>query len=454
MIGPEDLVLKVLAVSQGLSPAGSWRLVPAADEVEQQAPEQVRRLGGQAEAYLFTGPVPYDLCRQEGVLDRPAVVVPLSGAALYRALLRAALDGLCDIKRLSIDTLQRHEVEEAYAELDLPVQGLRVLEYRGPQPTGVLADFHEQLWRKGTVTAAATCVRSVFEELGRRGVPALRVLPTVHSIRVTLQTALLAAAGSRLEQSQIAISLLDVDGFGRVVRQAPSEYWVQELKLGLQRVLLREAQAVGGTLVPLGSDDFLVVTTLGALQAATDQWRRAPFLGTVQQELGLTLSAGIGLGRSAREAEARAHEALARAKGMGGDRCAVVAEDGAMIAVLTRQASAASPEGSGPQPARGARRQARLGSEQVTEMVRRLVASLAPDAGQPGGPVVGAEEVSRLLAVSARTARRLLQRLVREGYAFPLPPPKSAHPGRPKLRYRLVVPGSTTGRPSACGPAP
>jgi predicted ArsR family transcriptional regulator len=53
--------------------------------------------------------------------------------------------------------------------------------------------------------------------------------------------------------------------------------------------------------------------------------------------------------------------------------------------------------------------------------------------------VVDAETTGRLLAVTPRTARRLLHSLVQEGLAWPLPPSRTPQPGRPRQAYRLVV---------------
>ena len=454
VIGPDDLVHRVLAVGRRLRPGQGWRLLPTTYRSEGEAPDHVRRLQGSADVYLFTGPVPYDLCRREGVLDRPAVFIPLDGTALYRALLLAALDGGCDIGRLSIDTLPRTHVEEAYAELGLSSEGLRVWEYAGPQPARAIAEWHERLWRDGTVTAAASCIRSVYDLLRQRDVPALRVVPTGHAIRTALQTAILAATGSRLEQSRIAICLVDVDGFEHIVRQSPSPYWIQELKLRLQHVLLQEARTMGATLVPLGNDDFMVLTTWGALRAATDGLRRAPFLEPVGRELALTLSVGIGLGRSASEAEARAQDALGQARALGGDGAVVLGEDGRLLAMLGRHADEApaeaaittGPVGDGQMDHGAALRPSP--SLHPAEIAKRLWRSLVPGDHLDGsGPVVDAQTVARSLAVSPRTARRLLQRLVREGLAYPVAPGRHDRRGRPSHRYRLVL--SAEARPDA-----
>jgi hypothetical protein len=70
------------------------------------------------------------------------------------------------------------------------------------------------------------------------------------------------------------------------------------------------------------------------------------------------------------------------------------------------------------------------------ETLSRLAESLPSG---DGTLAVDAETASRVLAVTPRTARRLLRALAEEGLAWPLPPSRAPQPGRPRQSYRLVV---------------
>ena len=69
----------------------------------------------------------------------------------------------------------------------------------------------------------------------------------------------------------------------------------------------------------------------------------------------------------------------------------------------------------------------------------RLKENAGETAATDAGFVVDAETAGRMLAVTPRTARRLLHILVEEGLAWPLPPTRTPQPGRPRQFYRLVV---------------
>ena len=112
VVGPHDLVERVMlsgaaTPGQGVTPAAAgWpaglsvtgpgparRLVAAAYRGEQEAPDKVLRLGSAIDVFLFACPVSLEYARRAGVLRVPATCVPLSGSALFAALLRARVTG-------------------------------------------------------------------------------------------------------------------------------------------------------------------------------------------------------------------------------------------------------------------------------------------------------------------------------------------------------------------------
>jgi hypothetical protein len=149
----------------------------------------------------------------------------------------------------------------------------------------------------------------------------------------------------------------------------------------------------------------------------TDGFRSAPFTERARAELGVTIEAGVGLGRTAVEAESHARAALGRARLGPAARGLTL---GAAPLVPTPRHPAAGP------PAR----------MRALETLTRLAGKL-PDAGAT--LVVDADTAGRLLDVTPRTARRLLHSLVEEGLAWPLPPSRSPQPGRPRQFYRLLA---------------
>ena len=429
IVGPHDLVERIMLSG---TPAGGKsggaasalpsvdggpprRLVAAAYRDEQEAADQVARLGPAIDVCLFASRIPYEYARTAGALTCPATFVPLGGGALYAALMRADRAGTHDPARSSIDVLSRGEVEEAFGELGIPATRVHVREDSGS--AAVVSSFHERLWRRGETSAAFTCLQSVATRLTAAGVPVFQIRPTGSDIRGALRTAALIGGYRRLEDAQLALALVEVPTLRDSGRRASPRQSRDELRLTVHRFLVQEAQRIHGAVSPTSDHGFMIVATRGSLARATDGFRVSPFADRARSDLGVSIEVGIGLGRTAVEAEAHARASLGRVQ-TGGIRGFAAGREGQVPVPAPR-----APEG-------GVRRSRSL------ETLARLAEKLA---ATDSTMVVDAETAGQLLAVTPRTARRLLHIMVEEGLAWPLPPSRSPAPGRPRQFYRLVV---------------
>ncbi|PKK16366.1 MAG: transcriptional regulator [Thermomonospora sp. CIF 1] len=425
VVGPHDLVERVMLMGNHSSTPIPSRLVAAAYRDEQEAADKVLRLGSAVDVCLFASPVPYDFARKAGVLTMPATYVPLNGAALQGALLQAALDDRYDPAKVSIDVLTRSDVEEAYSEINLGIENVHLREEAaGP---GTLAAFHERLWRRGITTVAMTCVHATAERMEMAGVPTIRVRPTGAAIRSSLQTAALLGAHHRLEESQLVVIVVDVPTLRETPRRVTPRYWREELKLALHRTLVQEAHRMNASVWPVDDHSYLVTATRGSVSAVTEGFRTPPFVDRVREELGVAIEVGIGMGRTAHEAETHARAALARSQTSQRAQGFALDRDGRALVPAPR-----TPPRTQPQP-----------KPKGLEILARLADKIDAENGGRNGDsqplIVDAENAGRMLGVTPRTARRLLRTLVEEGLAWPLPPNRTPQPGRPRQLYRLIV---------------
>jgi hypothetical protein len=427
IVGPRDLVERIMlsgtwaagkagAASAATEAGPPRRLVAAAYRDEQEAADQVVRLGATIDVCLFASRVPYEYARAAGVLACPATFVPLGGSALYAALLKASRDTGIDPVRSSVDVLSRADVEEAYAELGWPSLAVHVREDTGSP--AVMASFHERLWRRNQTSVAFTCLQSVAVRLSAAGVPAVTLRPTGSDIRVALRTAALIGGYRRLEDAQLALALVEVPALRDGGRRGSPRQSREELRLTVHRFLVQEAQRIHAAVSPASDHGFLLVATRGSLARATDGFRLAPFADRARSDLGVTIEVGIGMGRTAVEAEAHARASLGRTRAGGAITAFTAGRDGHAPIPAPRQ------------PEAGARRS--RGLEALSRLAEKLAATDA-------NLVVDAETAGQLLAVTPRTARRMLHILVEEGLAWPLPRNRAPQPGRPRQFYRLVV---------------
>jgi hypothetical protein len=423
VVGPHELVERIMlsgskagaASLLGAAESGPpRRLVAAAYRDEQEAADQVARLGAAIDVCLFASRVPYDYARAAGVLSCPATFVPLGGSALYAALLRASKNADSDPGRSSIDVVSRTDVEEAFSELGVPASSVHIREESGSAAS--VAAFHERLWRRGETSIAFTCMQSVALRLSSTSMPVFTLRPTGSDIRVALRTAALLGGYRRLEDAQLAFALVEVPALRDGGRRATPRQTREELRLTVHRFLVQEAHRIHATVSPAGDHGFLIVATRGSLARATDGFRTQPFSERARNDLGVTIEVGIGMGRTATEAEAHARAAIGRPPGGVGGRGIASAS----------QAAVPPPR----LPEAGTRRMRSM------DTLAKLAEKLAET---DSTMVVDAETAGQLLAVTPRTARRLLHILVEEGLAWPLPPNRTPQPGRPRQFYRLVV---------------
>ncbi|MFE3449760.1 GTP cyclohydrolase IIa [Nonomuraea sp. NPDC059194] len=421
VVGPTDLVEQIMMIGADLPGAADWRLVGAPHAGEHETYEKFSRIADSIDVALFTGPLQHDLARQAGELPVPATFVPMSGASLYASLLRGVITHGIDPARVSIDSLPAADVAEAYGEIGVGTEGVHLSEYDQPESARGFAAFHEQLYRQGATTAALTTVRSVATKLTAAGVPVLRMRPTSHTLRLALNTAALLGTGSRLEESQIAIVVVELAASARPSYSGPGNYWQQELKLSLHQSLLADARVMGATVVPRDENSYVVTATVGALAQATDGFRVAPFMDRIRTDAGVAVEVGIGLGTTARDADANAMVAVDKARGVGAAAAYLVGGDGVVLSLPQRQRRRAETEP--------------VITTKAAKLLERLVEGLGDG---PEALVVDAEIVADVLAIAPRSARRVLQSLAEEGLAWPMPPVKGTQAGRPRQPYRLV----------------
>lgn len=431
LFGPRRVVRLMLDSARRMSErdgAERVKYLSGVHDHPQQAEQRYRQLAPRIDAAVFAGPWLYDLARSGGWLTGPAAHLPLTGAALYAALLRASLTMPdVDLTRVSIDSISARDVEEAYDEIGLDSSALRCQEYSGPDSVSGYVDFHRAEYESGRTTLALTTILSVDRALRSRSVPALRIVPTHASIRDALQTAILLGQGTRLGENQIAMVALHLVPAGSA--SSAGDYWQQELALSAHQRLLAAARVSGATVTRHTDRLFLTTMTYGALAQATDQLQVAPFAAELGRHLGVPVAVGVGLGHTARAAEVNALSAVEGSLDRGGDVAVYLDASGERFELPVR---APDQVGRPHQPDRSG-----IPAARAAEIAGQLIATV-PATGDER-LVADVETVAEVMRVTQRTGRRMLKELVDAGLAWPLPPVRSLSGGRPRQQFRLLT---------------
>ncbi|TCO35929.1 hypothetical protein EV652_101815 [Kribbella steppae] len=429
LFGPRKLVKTMAEVGLQItdrSPHGV-KFVSAGYDDQAEAEERYLKLRDRIDSAVFPGPWVFDLATAGHWLTVPSTHLPLTGAALYAALLRASLtiDDV-DLCRVSIDSLSAADVEEAYGEIGLDTADVYDIPYEGPESVAGFAAFHREKWEQERTTLALTTILSVERELRTQGIPVLRIAPTRSSVRDALETAVLLGQGTRMGAHQLAMIAVQLIPTG-TSRAESGDYWQQELAVLTHQKLLSEARQVGATVARRSDTLFLVTTTHGALTRLTEQFTVAPFLGALTAQLGVPVAVGAGAGQTARAAEANA--LLAVEDSVGREGKVAVYLDGTTVRTEL-------PPGRTVAPPMAVDLISPV-DQRAYEIVTSIAAATAPEAGQQ--VVVDVESVADIMQVTQRTGRRMLKELVEAGLAWPLPPARSTGGGRPRQQFRLLT---------------
>ncbi len=429
LFGPRKLVRTMAEVGLdiALRSAGRVRFLSGGYDDQADAEERYLKFRDRIDSAVFPGPWVFDIATDGHWLTVPSTHLPLTGAALYAALLRASLTiEDVDLSRVSIDSLSTADVEEAYAEIGLDTTGVYDIPYEGPDSVAGFAAFHREKWEQQHTTVALTTILSVERELRAQGIPVLRIAPTRSSVRDALETAILLGRGTRMGAHQLAMIAVQLIPAG-LSRGESGDYWQQELALMTHQKLLSEARQVGATVARRSDTLFLVTTTHGALVRLTEQFTIAPFLGGLTAQLGVPVAIGVGAGQTARDAEGNALIAVEESVSRDG-KFAVYLDDTSTRTELPPAPAvteATPPDSTSPIDPR------------ALEIVTSIAAATTPAAGQQ--VVVDVESVADIMQVTQRTGLRMLKELVEAGLAWPLPPARSTAGGRPRQQFRLLT---------------
>ncbi|MBD2843821.1 hypothetical protein IDH44_01340 [Paenibacillus sp. IB182496] len=429
LIGPEAMLGKVLRV---ISDFPSFRPVTAAADTAEQAAEAAQRLLPDVEVLMLTGPgLLHPAIKEMQPERKPIHVIPLTDTGFLRAFYQLqVLAGVAPSEEAaySIDSLASSALDKLTAELDERQASFIRYDQALHPGAAALVEFHERHYRSGRSRGALTAEHQVMEILGARGVPCGWITPSSQNIVVALERALLSTETRRGIEAQIVVGMLNVDDFGKQLERHSSEHEIQRFKLDVHRTLIDYVESLDGYLIHLGSDDYLFFTTRGIFERETGGYKSVPLAREISRTLDLSLSMGIGFGRSANEAGTHARLALRHAKEAGGNACFIVREDKTRIGPLEMtdpiQVSLSLTDSE------------LLRSTEDAGMTSAYLSRLLHHVGRTGRLEYEVHELSEVLDVTVRSTHRLVQQWTDHGLvrvAGYVKVPK----GRPKQVFRL-----------------
>ena len=421
MIGSSRGVQHVAEVAVGLPGVEILALPYGAEE---DAPRLALEAADTVDALLFCGPVPYELAAPVLPAQVATAHIPYDGAGLVKALFDLYREHGAGT-RFSIDCIPPEDALLVVGEVGGDFGTVHaVYDGREPMPRGEIVERHLALAKEGKTTAAVTYLHSVHRELEAAGLPSVYVEPLTSTIRVALRHATLLGVSRSYEGSQVAVAMVQLAIGGEIDATRR-----ERVDLSMRSLLLDLAAQLDAVSLPVEPGLYTLFTTKDGLERSPG-WatRGLSGLDRLTAVSGIDAKAGIGFGRTSRDAQANARRALELAGATDGVCTYVVLRDRAVLGPLRADADAAL-------------RPTRILDSSVQERARAAGVSASSLTNVyltlTGAGVFDNERLATLLGVTPRSARRIASRLVAHGIAEPAGEEQFHQRGRPRQLYRL-----------------
>lgn len=422
LIGPEDSISRFLDVAREYE--DEIEILPGTYKLKEESKALVKMLEKEVDVFLFTGIIPYKIVAYAHVTEKPCLYLPRLGTSVIKVLWEMRNNGE-DYTRISVDSIDRRDVEEAAQELGFQYSHLEIIENEEGVSYEALAELHRACYAAGKTSAALSGLSRTCSILRALGVPTYRTYPTKYLIRECIQNAIHIAVANKMMAYQISVIILKIMG-----GDDASTLWYDHLRVknAFERILIDYTKKIFGSFFPFGRDEYIVFATRGSME----DLRTVQELLDAASSLGIRFAAGLGYGTTAFNAEYNARIALARARAVP-ESCMFTVDVGGDIL---------GPVSSGRSPLR-------YNIAETDEDVRKVASDTGLSAAHVSKiksmlsathkSVFDAEEMSAYLDISPRSARRILQSLENSGHAQVAALKSKSTTGRPRRVYELKL---------------
>lgn len=424
-VGPEDSVELLM---EEVKRYEEFEAVPFCYKQTDELKELISKNKTEISYWLFSGQAPYDMAVSNQLVDsRNAVYPPLYGASLLGRLVQGQYQEDKLFQSISLDTIQEKELDEIKQAFLPPELTFHTLFYPGYKPAEEIIAFHKELYEQKQIDAAFTCIREVYIELKKQGIPCYRVTATKLSIQQALKYIKERAQSQLYKKAQIAIVAIEIRNHHE--KKDASIYSMKRKyqELDLKRWLLHYAEKVGGSYMQIGDGTFFIYTTRGELEWHGDKlWFQ--FMKDAEAHTTLQTNVVVGYGRTALEAEGNARSVLKEAQEKNSSVIIYVDED--------KRRTEHKPDDE--VLSYGTRRINQDGSAEMTlsPAIINKVNSLSRHYDKD---LVTALDISQWLNSSLRNANRILAKLEEMNLAKQTGGEQSGQKGRPRKIYRLEI---------------
>lgn len=414
VLGADDSLSVIQKVAHEFE---EFTVIPVVYWEESEIAGLIKPYLSEVDVWLCSGQVPYAISKELQV-DRPIFYTRHSSEGLYKALLYLVHERGLRISDLSFDTLSPDTMNGLLSDLGIePTFYLK--HYTGVIDSEELAQFHRSLWEKGLIKAAITCLRSAQLKLEQLGIPAVHITPTMSEVRQVLETIVKTYNLLVSRDAQVVVQLIDRSSHGTDV---PEQV--------LDAAIHRYARYLHGTKQQVHANRWAVYTTRGAIEEVTHHWTCRPPFASVTSLPEDSVSCGIGIGATVRDAFERAKSAVEQAQVHGPGKWGCALENNTIIAPLGEVDTCLTLE---------------YGREDLQHLSAEVslsaltLAKISSILTKRKSTRITVHELAEYFHILPRSARRILLHLEERGLAMVVGEETTYQRGRPRKIYDISL---------------
>ena len=411
VIGPSQIVAKAVQLIRKEFP--QIEPVEYVYAIYTETPAMLKYHQLEVDALLFTGKTPYTLAGKQLKQIVPWEYVPRSGSSLLRVLLYAKMWTDYDICNISFDTYNQDLLHEAYREIGIPVDQLKIFISQESMIPGdyhrQICDFHRYNFANRHVSCCITALQAVYDELRADNIPCLLLEPTANVMRETIYKLQLKYLVKLSQQSQLVSLYIQIDPPNDLSLMADDEYEAALNRTKVSEQVYLFAQRIQAAVIETGEKKYLLFTTMQLLENETNSLKNLDLLHAVQSNTNSTVSVGIGYGRTANAAKSGANRGMLHAAKKGGNLAFIVFDGKKIIGPLASIAPNKEPNNP-------------VIDEKYLRIAEKVGVSINTAyklhciTTQLGRNEFTVKELAPLFGVTARTMNRIIEKFEAKGY--------------------------------------
>ncbi|MBU5483636.1 hypothetical protein KQI86_04790 [Clostridium sp. MSJ-11] len=301
IIGPLDSCKKISEVIKKYFPKLTAKIY-AVSKIE-EAYLEIEKSQKECEGLVFTGVGVYSKVIEKVDPSVPYVYTPFLTSSIMKSLWELK-EKFPYCKNISIDIVKKSEVKDILEELNLNDINVQAMDYNHLYTEQDYVDFHVTMHEKEEVSVSIIGLGWVYEEVKKKGYPAIRLYSTKSAIKSTINDLLYKIKEAEAKEATMVVQLLSVKNQENI-----SQYKALEIRTLIESNLVGYLKEIQGSIFNLKSDQYIIFSTRGAIENTENLVKLKNTLDYLEKN-NIKIFVGTGLGRTAYESEINARKAL------------------------------------------------------------------------------------------------------------------------------------------------